>query len=150
MTTFLMLSATASTMTRQLNLLKRLNPAPEKVDELVASLMKPHCRLLNVKESNRFLPAKGYSLDGLNIKGKVGLEKIVRSVRNYLDESFNAASEDHPRMNLLMYGPPGTGKTEFVKYLGDELTNQDRIAALKEECANKKDGAKTAAIGFGV
>ena len=100
---------------------KRLNPAPEKVDELVASLMKPHCRLLNVKESNRFLPAKGYSLDGLNIKGKVGLEKIVRSVRNYLDESFNAASEDRPRMNLLMYGPPGTGKTEFVKYLGKTL-----------------------------
>ena len=101
--------------------MKRLNPAPEKVDELVASLMKPHCRLLNVKESNRFLPAKGYSLDGLNIKGKVGLEKIVRSVRNYLDESFNAASEDRPRMNLLMYGPPGTGKTEFVKYLGKTL-----------------------------
>ena len=100
---------------------KRLNPKAEKVDELVAALMKPHCKLLNVKDSNRFLPAKGYSLDGLNIKGKVGLEKIVRSVRNYFDDSFNAESEDRPRMNLLMYGPPGTGKTEFVKYLGKEL-----------------------------
>ena len=100
---------------------KRLNPKVEKVDELVAALMKPHCKLLNVKDSNRFLPAKGYSLDGLNIKGKVGLEKIVRSVRNYFDDSFNAESEDRPRMNLLMYGPPGTGKTEFVKYLGKEL-----------------------------
>ena len=100
---------------------KRLKPEPEKVDELVASLMKPHCKLLNVKESNRFLPAKGYSLDGLNIKGKVKLEKIVKAVRNYLDSSFNESSEDKPRMNLLMFGPPGTGKTEFVKYLGKTL-----------------------------
>jgi AAA+ superfamily predicted ATPase len=100
---------------------KRLKPEPEKVDELVASLMKPHCRLLDVKESNRFLPAKGYSLDGLNIKGKVKLEKVVKAVRNYLDSSFNESSEDKPRMNLLMFGPPGTGKTEFVKYLGKTL-----------------------------
>ena len=100
---------------------KRLNPETEKVDELVSALMKPHCALLNIKDSNRFLPAKGYSLEGLNIKGKVGLDKIVRSVRNYLSDSFNASSEDCPRMNLLMYGPPGTGKTEFVKYLGKEL-----------------------------
>ena len=34
-------------------------------------------------------------------------------------------------------------------YLGDEITNLDRIAALKEECSHKKDGHKTAQIGFG-
>jgi len=100
---------------------KRLEPAKDKVDEVVATLMKPHCRLLEVQAENRFLPAKGYSLEGLSIKGKVKLEKVVGAVRNYLDASFNASSEDKPRMNLLMFGPPGTGKTEFVKYLGKEL-----------------------------
>ena len=100
---------------------KRMKPTPEKVDELVAKLMKPHCQLMGIKESGRFLPAKGYSLDGLNIKGKVKLDRVVKAVRNYLDADFNEASEDKPRMNVLLFGPPGTGKTEFVKYLGKTL-----------------------------
>ena len=33
-------------------------------------------------------------------------------------------------------------------YLGDEVTNADRIAALKEECALKKDGVASGPIGF--
>ncbi len=100
---------------------KRMAPAPEAVDELVATLMKPHCKLMGVKDANAFLPAKDYSLDGLNIKGKVSLERIVKAARNYLDAGFGAAAEDKPRMNVLLYGPPGTGKTEFVKYLGKAL-----------------------------
>lgn len=100
---------------------KRMKPTADKVDELVATLMKPHCRLMGVAETDKFLPAKGYSLDGLNVKGDVRLEKVVKAVRNYMDESFNEAGEDKPRMNILMFGPPGTGKTEFVKYLGKEL-----------------------------
>ena len=100
---------------------KRIAPAPEKVDELVATLMKPHCRLMGVKPENRFLPAKDYSLDGLSIKGKVSLERVVKAARNYLDAGFGQAAEDRPRMNVLLFGPPGTGKTEFVKYLGREL-----------------------------
>lgn len=100
---------------------KRMAPRRGKVDALVAKLMKPHCRLMGIKVGGDFLPAKGYSLEGLNIKGKVGLERVVEAVRNYYDDGFSAGGEDRPRMNILMYGPPGTGKTEFVKYLGREL-----------------------------
>ena len=114
-------ATSAGGITNVLENVKRMKPAPDKVDELIATLMKPHCKLMGIKEGNRFLPAKGYSLEGLNIKGKVKLDRLVSAVRNYLDSSFNAASEDRPRMNVLLYGPPGTGKTEFVKYLGKTL-----------------------------
>jgi SpoVK/Ycf46/Vps4 family AAA+-type ATPase len=100
---------------------KRMAPAKGKVDELVATLMKPHCKLMGVKNANGLLPAKDYSLEGLNIKGKVKLENVVKAARNYLDAGFVATDADKPRMNVLLFGPPGTGKTEFVKYLGKTL-----------------------------
>ena len=100
---------------------KQMEPSAGQVDELISTLMKPHCRLMEVEAGERFLPAKGYSLEGLNIKGKIKLENVVKAIRNYMDIGFNEASEDKPRMNLLLFGPPGTGKTEFVKYLGKVL-----------------------------
>ena len=100
---------------------KRMKPDADKVDETVAKLMKPHCQLMGITASDKFLPAKDYSLEGLNIKGKVKLDKMVKAVRNYLDADFNESSEDKPRMNILMYGAPGTGKSEFCKYLGKVL-----------------------------
>ena len=100
---------------------KRMAPSAEKVDELIATLMKPHCKLMGVKDAHSFLPAKDYSLEGLNIKGKVSLDRIIKAAKNYLDADFCARSEDKPRMNILLFGPPGTGKTEFVKYLGKTL-----------------------------
>lgn len=100
---------------------KNMKPRGDQVDELIARLMKPHCKLMGIKEGRNFLPAKGYSLEGLNIKSKVGLDKIIKAVRNYYDVGFNSLSEDKPRMNILMYGAPGTGKSEFCKFLGKEL-----------------------------
>jgi transitional endoplasmic reticulum ATPase len=106
-----------------LNNIKRLNPAAEKVDELISVLMKPHCKLMGIEmaENSKFRPAKDYSLEGLNLKSKIPLGKILTAAKNFLKTDFNANGKDVPRMNVLLFGPPGTGKTEFVKYVGQEL-----------------------------
>ena len=102
-----------------------LAPCKEDAPALVAKLMEPHCELLNIKPDDNLLPAKDYSLAGLNIKSATSLERIVEAVRRFQTESTTAAragaSPDRPRMNLLLSGPPGTGKTEFVKFLGKTL-----------------------------
>ena len=97
--------------------------APRKADaaELVHKLLVPHCELLGVPTAvSKFVPAKDYSLEGLNLKGEIRLERIVAAVRNFLNGTASGGV-DRPRMNLLLSGPPGTGKTEFVKYLGSLL-----------------------------
>jgi SpoVK/Ycf46/Vps4 family AAA+-type ATPase len=69
------------------------------------------------------LPAKDYSLDGLNLKGDVGLPQISEAVEGLLREaeSGESSAAERPRMNILLWGPPGTGKTEFVKYLAKKV-----------------------------
>ncbi len=108
---------------------KRLNPDAAEVDALVASLMKPHCSLMGIRPSDRFLPAKDYSLEGLNIKGKVKPADVIAAAKNYLDAAFAEAGEDRPRFNVLLWGAPGTGKSEFCKYLSKTL---DRRVLVKK------------------
>ncbi len=110
---------------------RRLMPSADKVEETVEKLMEAHCRLMGIgqEDASRFLPAKDYSLDGLNIKGKVPLARIVTAARNYLNETYRTAGVDRPRLNILLHGAPGTGKTEFVKYLAKTL---DRKVLVKK------------------
>ena len=110
----------AGGITLTLQNVAKLAPAPDEVENLVETLMKPHCELLCIPDADDSMrPATDYSLEGLNIKGPLSLERIVEAVRRFRKEP--AGGIDRPRMNLLLSGAPGTGKTEFVKYLGAQL-----------------------------
>ena len=110
----------AGGITLTLQNVAKLAPAPEEVEPLVETLMKPHCELLGIRNADDAMrPAADYSLDGLNIRGNLPLDRIVEAVRRF--RRGDATGVDRPRMNLLLSGPPGTGKTEFVKYLGSRL-----------------------------
>ena len=112
----------AGGITMVLKNLKEMKPKRGEVDELLKALMSPHCELMNAKsKDDQLSPSKDYSLDGLNITGDIGLDRIVEAVRKFRNEKDDGADPDRPRMNLLLWGPPGTGKTEFIKYLGREL-----------------------------
>lgn len=99
----------------------RLKPKKSEVADYIKTLMTPHCELMGIPPAPQMLlPAKDYSLEGLNIKGKVPLERIVEAARRF-QSNTGPQSPDQPRMNMLLSGAPGTGKTEFVKYLGKTL-----------------------------
>ena len=101
------------------------NAAPDAVESLVETFMRPHCELLSVKPRNeRFDVAKDYSLEGVNYTSEIPLTRIEAAMRRFFnaeDVSCSLLMQDSPRMNLLLSGPPGTGKTEFVKYLAKTL-----------------------------
>lgn len=99
-----------------------LKPKARGCEKLVEKLMAPHCELMAIQTDNgKLLPAADYSLEGLNIRGDIPLDRMVEAIRRFQCEAEGGKSPDRPRMNLLFSGPPGTGKTEFVKYLGTEL-----------------------------
>ena len=115
----------AGGITMVLENVRRLNPEAGRVEELVDRIMKPHCELMRRPvQDGKLQPASDYSLEGLNIRGDLGLDKVVQAVRNFQvrqSAGDGKGGPDRPRMNLLLWGPPGTGKTEFVKYLGAVL-----------------------------
>jgi SpoVK/Ycf46/Vps4 family AAA+-type ATPase len=117
--------ASAGGIAMVLGNVRRVRPRKGEVAGLVERLMRPHCELTGVREGDgRMAPARDYSLEGLNIRGEVGLERVVAAVRRFregLEEDGGEGDLDRPRMNLLLWGLPGTGKTEFVKYLGREV-----------------------------
>lgn len=101
--------------------LRKLSPAKAEVDETIDTLMRQHCELMGAPTESKFILAKDYSLEGLNIRGRIKPDNIVRCARNFFLDVGQARGIDRPRMNLLLFGPPGSGKTEFVKYLGERV-----------------------------
>lgn len=113
----------AGGITLTLQNVAKLAPAPAEVEKLVETLMKPHCELLEISNATDAMrPAADYSLDGLNIKSGLPLDRLVEAVRRF--QSGAEEGIDRPRMNILLSGAPGTGKTEFVKYLGAQLNTK--------------------------
>ena len=104
----------------------RLACTPKNVEARIEALMKQHCELLGLVLNDRVsAPARDYSLEGLNVKTQIALDRIVEAIRRFYDDlESGRAAEDAPRMNLLLSGPPGTGKTEFVKYLASRLNRR--------------------------
>lgn len=98
--------------------LRSLASNPVSAETAIDGLMKQHCELLGTRSEGKDLPAKDYSLEGLNLKAPFGLDRIEECVRNHDRDLASGLSVDRPRLNLLLWGPPGCGKTEFVKYLG--------------------------------
>jgi SpoVK/Ycf46/Vps4 family AAA+-type ATPase len=94
-----------------------------QIEGLIEQLISPHCELLDIKPQTGSRVNDNYSLDGLNVKGKISPAQIINATKMFRQEreQHTILSPDVPRMNVLLTGVPGTGKTEFVKYLGKSL-----------------------------
>lgn len=62
---------------------------------------------------------KGYSLEGLNVEGKVPLAEIVAAIKKFREQKCDDV--DAPRLNILLSGAPGSGKTAFARYIANEV-----------------------------
>jgi SpoVK/Ycf46/Vps4 family AAA+-type ATPase len=127
----------AGGITQALSNLRALSPDAQKSSKIISKLLDSHCKLLRIPTGEKQLPAKDYSLEGLNIKGPVQLPQIIEAVRNFI--TATEPGSDSPRMNLLLSGAPGTGKTEFVKYLGS-VVNKKVVVRMGSDLLGKYVG----------
>ncbi len=91
--------------------------------KMLETLLSQHCELSGEETKEPTLPAvtADYSLDALNIRSRIPLDKVIASARRFLNSKIMKDDRDAPRFNILLTGVPGSGKTEFVKYLASQL-----------------------------
>ena len=96
----------------------------EKFHESVILALDAHERLLagGERKNRKENIEKNYSLEGLNIKGNLGL--LMQDLESF-DAFLRQPKQTESRnMNLLFYGPPGTGKSELARYIGNHLQRE--------------------------
>jgi SpoVK/Ycf46/Vps4 family AAA+-type ATPase len=107
------------------SMLQNMVVAEKDAEQVLCRLLRSHCRLLHIETDTKEKAGVSgdYSLEGLNIKGPIKAERIVKALKRFQEEQRKEQQpgKDRPRMNILLSGEPGTGKTEFVKYLGNAL-----------------------------
>jgi len=108
---------------RALENVAQIAASPAERKELMETLLDRQCELSGTEGRDAELPkvANDYTLDGLNIKSKIALDKVICAARRFLDSKTARNDRDAPRLNILLSGVPGSGKTEFVKYLAAQL-----------------------------
>ncbi len=101
----------------------RMDVSRSECRKLIEALLDRQCELSGQEKRGNETPrvSSDYSLEGLNIKSKVALDKVVCAAKRFLDAAAREGDRDAPRMNILLTGVPGSGKTEFVKYFASEL-----------------------------
>jgi SpoVK/Ycf46/Vps4 family AAA+-type ATPase len=96
----------------------------EKFKESVILALDAHERLLagGERKNRKENIEKNYSLEGLNIKGNLGL--LMQDLESFDAFLRQPKQTENRNMNLLFYGPPGTGKSELARYIGNHLQRE--------------------------
>lgn len=96
----------------------------KEFQESVILALDAHERLLAGGEKKRRKDSieKNYSLEGLNIKGNIGL--LMQDLESFDEFLRRAKQSENRNMNLLFYGSPGTGKSELARYIGHRLQRE--------------------------
>ncbi len=108
---------------RALENVARVEATAAERKALLEDLLGQQRELSGAEASDGDLPAisKDYTLEGLNVKSAIALDRVVAAARRFLDDETARNDRDAPRLNILLTGAPGSGKTEFVKYLAAQL-----------------------------
>ena len=110
---------------------KRIGVDSGTVDEVVSSLMKPHCQLMGIEAGSHSNPAGDYSLEGLNINGGIPLERMFGT---------RLADAEAMRLAAIPNLAPGDFRTvrQSLYYLGGSASNETILNGLEKESALKK------------
>ena len=113
----------AGIVARALENVARVKASKKEAVGILRQLLDRQCELSGVdcEPAHQLVPTCDYSLEGMNIKTSIPLEKVVCAADRFLNTDASKMDRDAPRMNILLSGVPGSGKTEFVKYLSAQL-----------------------------